>query len=85
MFAAQIEVLRTHFDIEPHEVALETFPLFALFDPALRVTSVFPRMDFTRPGRVDPQEIVRVIQEHGCTHMFGSPALLDRVGRYAEK
>jgi len=85
MFAAQIEVLRTHFDIEPHEVALETFPLFALFDPALRVTTVFPRMDFTRPGKVDPQEIVSVIQEHGCTHMFGSPALLDRVGRYAEQ
>lgn len=85
MFRAQIELLRNQFGISPGETALATFPLFALFDPALRVTTVFPRMDFTRPGRVNPREVLNPIQEHACTHMFGSPALLDIVGRYAEK
>jgi acyl-CoA synthetase (AMP-forming)/AMP-acid ligase II len=84
MFNSQIELMRDQFEIEPGETELATFPLFALFDPALRVTTVFPKMDFTRPGRVDPREILNSIQEHECTHMFGSPALLDRVGRYAE-
>ena len=83
MFTAQAELLRQAFDIQAGEVDLATFPLFALFDPALRMTTVFPKMDFTRPGSVDPRQIVRSINELQVTHMFGSPALLDRVGRYA--
>ncbi len=83
MFSAQAELLRRAFDIRAGEVDLATFPLFALFDPALRMTTVFPEMDFTRPGSVDPRRIVGLIDELRVTHMFGSPALLDRVGRYA--
>lgn len=83
MFSAQAELLRRAFGIRPGEVDLATFPLFALFDPALRMTTVFPKMDFTRPGSVDPRGIVTLIDELRVTHMFGSPALLDRVGRYA--
>ena len=84
MFSAQADLLRGHFGIQPGEVDLATFPLFALFDAALGMTTVFPEMDFTRPGRVDPSRIIRPIQEHSVTHMFGSPALLDRVGRFGE-
>ncbi len=84
MFQAQADLLRDHFGIEPGEIDLATFPLFALFDPFMRVTTVFPEMDFTRPGRVDPRKIIDSIQRHKVTHMFGSPALLDRVGQYGE-
>jgi acyl-coenzyme A synthetase/AMP-(fatty) acid ligase len=48
------------------------------------MTTVFPKMDFTRPGSVNPEEILGPIEKYGVTHMFGSPALLDRVGRYGE-
>lgn len=82
MFSAQAELLRSAFDIRPGEVDLATFPLFALFDPALRMTTVFPKMDFTRPGSVNPRHITGLIEERRVTHMFGSPALLNRVGRY---
>lgn len=82
MFLAQAELLRTTYDIREGEIDLATFPLFALFDPALRMTTVLPAMDFTRPGRVDPRNIIGPIRDLGVTHMFGSPALLDRVGRY---
>jgi acyl-CoA synthetase (AMP-forming)/AMP-acid ligase II len=84
MFSAQAGLLRDHFGIEPGEIDLATFPLFALFDPFLRVTTVFPEMDFSRPGSVDPRKIIDPIQKHKVTHMFGSPALLDRVGRYGQ-
>jgi acyl-coenzyme A synthetase/AMP-(fatty) acid ligase len=84
MFSAQAELLRDHFGIEPGEIDLATFPLFALFDPFMRVTTVFPEMDFSRPGTVDPLKILYPIQKHKVTHMFGSPALLDRVGRYGK-
>jgi len=38
-------------------------------------------MDFTRPGSVDPQKIISAITSHKVTTMFGSPALINRVGR----
>ncbi len=85
MFSSQVSLLRDHFRIEPGEIDLATFPLFALFDPALGMTTVFPKMDFTQPGHVDPLNIITPIQRYKVTHMFGSPALLDRVGRYGER
>jgi acyl-CoA synthetase (AMP-forming)/AMP-acid ligase II len=81
-FAAQVEAIRDAYDIKPGEVNLPTFPLFALFDPALGMTTVVPDMDPTRPARVDPRNIIEPIREHGVTIMFGSPALLDTVGRW---
>ena len=85
MFAAQARLLQRHFSIQPGEVDLATFPLFALFDPAMRVTSVFPEMDFTKPGCANPAVITTTIKRHRVTHMFGSPALLDRLGGYGER
>jgi acyl-CoA synthetase (AMP-forming)/AMP-acid ligase II len=79
MLNAQVELLQKHHGIAEREVSLATFPLFALFDPAMGVTSVIPEMDFTRPGKVNPENIIRPVREHSVTHMFGSPALLKRV------
>ncbi len=81
-FRAQIEEIRRTFDIRPGEIDLPTFPLFALFDPALGMTAVIPDMDFTRPAKVDARKIIETIENQGVTNMFASPALLDRVGRY---
>lgn len=81
-FNAQVAAIREAYGIEPGEVNLPTFPLFALFDPALGMTTVVPEMDPTRPARVDPRKIIAPIIEHGVTIMFGSPALLDTVGRW---
>jgi acyl-coenzyme A synthetase/AMP-(fatty) acid ligase len=81
MFAAQVEQLRALFDIKEGEVSLATFPLFGLFDVALGQTVVIPDMDFTRPGMVDPMAIIVPVQKYRVHQLFGSPALLDRVGR----
>jgi acyl-CoA synthetase (AMP-forming)/AMP-acid ligase II len=81
-FSAQVEALRRVYGIAPGEIDLPTFPLFALFAPALGMTAVIPEMDFTRPGSVNPRKIIGAITRHGVTTMFGSPALIDRVGRY---
>ena len=85
MFSSQVALLRNSFQIEAGEIDLATFPLFALFDPALGVTTIFPEMDFTRPAQVDPRQIITPIQKYKVTHMFASPALLDRVARYGER
>ncbi len=82
MFDAQVRCIRATYGIAPGEVDLPTFPLFALFDPALGMTAVLPDMDFRFPARADPATLVRALTTHRCTNMFGSPALLDRLGRY---
>lgn len=85
IFRAQVELLRSTYGIEAGEVDLCTFPLFALFAPALGMTSVVPEMDFTSPGRVDPRKILGAIEDFGVTNLFGSPALIRRVGDYGAK
>ena len=82
IFDAQIQLIKTQFRIEPGEVDLPTFPLFALFAPALGMTAVIPDMDPTRPGFVNPIRIGEAIVNQGITNMFASPALLNRVGSY---
>ena len=84
-FDTQVRLLRDHFKIEPGEIDLPTFPLFALFDPALGITAVIPEMDPTRPAMVDPTKIIEAICDQGVTHMFGSPALLRRVATYGHE
>lgn len=84
MLSAQIELLRELYHIEAGQVSVPTFPLFGLFDLALGLTCVIPKMDFTRPGSVDPREILGQVARHRAQQLFGSPALIDRVGRYAE-
>ncbi len=83
-FAAQVELVRDSYGIQPGEVDLPTFPPFALFDPALGMTTVIPPMDFTRPARVDPAMLVSLIQEYGVTNLFGSPALMNTLTRHLE-
>ena len=62
-----------------------TNPLFALFGPALGMTAIIPDMDPTRPAQVDPAKIVEAIENFGVTNMFGSPAVIRRVGRHGEQ
>ncbi|HIF50274.1 MAG TPA: peptide synthase [Thiotrichaceae bacterium] len=83
-FTAQVDALKQLYNIQPGEIDLATFPLFALFSPALGMTSIIPMMDFTKPGSVDPKNIIDAITQYKCTNMFGSPALLNRVGKWAE-
>jgi acyl-CoA synthetase (AMP-forming)/AMP-acid ligase II len=85
IFDAQIARIKTQYGIAIDEIDLPTFPLFALFDPALGMTAVIPDMDPTRPAAVDPTKIIEAINDHGVTNMFASPALLDRVGKYGKQ
>lgn len=84
-FTAQVGLLKRSFKIEPGEVGLSTFPPFALFDPALGMTTVVPRMDPSRPADAAPEHLVKVINDFQVTSVFGSPALLNNLSRYCEQ
>lgn len=62
---------------------MPAFPLFALFNVALGVTSAIPPLDPTRPAACDPAAIVRFMRDQRVTSTFGSPAIWDKVTRYA--
>lgn len=83
-FSAQLEMIRESFEFSPGEINMPTFPPFALFNPALGMSSIIPDMDATKPASVKPQNIIGPIKQFGITNMFGSPALIDKVGRYGE-
>ena len=83
-FVAQIDLLRRAFDIAPGGVDLPTFPPFALFDPALGLTSVIPDMDPTRPARADPRRLLDAMQRFGVDRLFGSPALMEVLARHGQ-
>jgi acyl-CoA synthetase (AMP-forming)/AMP-acid ligase II len=81
-FLAQVQLLKDTLGIQPGERDLCTFPLFALFAPALGMSAVIPDMDFTRPKDVDPEKIAEAIHNFGISNMFGSPALIKTVAQY---
>lgn len=83
-FLAQIALLREAFGIEAGGVDLPTFPPFALFDPALGLTSIIPDMDPTRPAKADPRTLHAAIRRFGVTQLFGSPALMRVLAEHGE-
>ena len=84
-FVAQVEMLGTAFGIAPGGIDLPTFPPFALFDPALGLTSIIPDMDPTRPAKADPRKLHAAITRFGVTQLFGSPALMQVLAAHGEK
>ena len=85
MLTAQAAMLKEYFHIEPGFYSVPTFPLFALFDVALGLTIVIPRMDFTKPAKADPAMLSGLINGYKAVQLFGSPALIDNLSRYGER
>jgi acyl-CoA synthetase (AMP-forming)/AMP-acid ligase II len=84
IFAAQVRMLKAIYGIEPGEVDLCTFPLFALFGPALGMTCVVPEMNPSRPSTIDPAKAVAAIEKFRVTNLFGSPAVIRRLADYGK-
>jgi len=87
MFDAQVRLIRETYAIQPGEIDLPLLPIFALFNPALGMTTIVPEIDPRRPAEVDPVKIVRAIRQENVTNSFGSPTLWRKIGDHcvAEK
>ncbi|TXH68176.1 MAG: peptide synthase [Lysobacteraceae bacterium] len=83
-FVAQIAMMREAFAMTPGGIDLPTFPPFALFDPALGLTSIIPDMDPTRPANADPRKLHAAIGRFGVDQLFGSPALMRVLTEYGK-
>ena len=81
-FKAQVELIREVYGAGPDHIDMSAFPLFALFAVILGMPSVIPKMDFTRPAKVNPENIIRPILDKNISFSFGSPALWRTVSAY---
>ncbi|MFZ5496417.1 MAG: fatty acid CoA ligase family protein [Verrucomicrobiota bacterium] len=79
MFDAQVRLVRDAYGIRPGEVDLPMLPIFALFNPALGMTTIVPELDPSRPASLDPAKIVQAIRQEGVTNSFGSPTLWRKI------
>ena len=85
MFDAQIELIRSTYRIAPGEVDMPMLPVFALFNPALGMTTVTPLLDPTKPASADPAPIVAALISERVTNSFGSPAIWARIADHCDR
>ena len=85
MFDAQVGLIRDTYGIAAGEVDLPMLPIFALFNPALGMTTIVPEIDPTRPAQVEPARIVQAIRQENVTNSFGSPTLWHKIAAYCHE
>jgi acyl-CoA synthetase (AMP-forming)/AMP-acid ligase II len=85
MFDTQVSEIQSMYGIEPGGVDLACFPLFALFNSAMGVTTVLPEMDFSRPATADPRKLLTAANDWQVTQAFASPAVWRVVSDHCAK
>ena len=81
-FSAQLDLLQETFNISEDEIDLPAFPLYAIIDALLGVTSVIPDVTFPVPGNTDPKKVFYAIEKFKVTNMFASPVVLDILANF---
>ncbi len=76
---AQRDQLRGLYGIGPDDSLVAAFAPFALYGPALGITSVVPDMDVTRPGTLDAARLAAAVSAVDASLVFASPAALANV------
>jgi acyl-CoA synthetase (AMP-forming)/AMP-acid ligase II len=84
MFDTQVQEIQSHYGIEPGGVDLGCFPLFALFNAAMGVTTVLPEMDFSRPAAADPEKLLAAANDWHVSQAFASPAVWRELSSHCE-
>jgi acyl-CoA synthetase (AMP-forming)/AMP-acid ligase II len=85
MFETQVAAIQSMYGIEPGGVDLACFPLFALFNSAMGVTTVLPKMNFSRPAAAKPRDLLAAANDWKVTQAFASPAVWRVVSEYCAK
>jgi olefin beta-lactone synthetase len=81
-FHAQIDMISSHYGVEPGRKDLSGFPLFGLFNAVMGTSTILPDMDPTRPASAIPTRLLDAIEQWEIDQSFGSPALWTRVGEH---
>ena len=82
---AQREIVRGTFGIQPDDRLVAAFAPFALFGPALGITSAVPDMDISKPGTLTSRALADAVSSIDATLVFAAPAALRNIVRTASK
>ncbi len=82
---AQLDMLVETFNISSDEIDLPAFPLYALIDALIGVTSIIPDITFPIPGKTDPEKVLNAIRKFNVTNMFASPVVLDILAKFQKQ
>ncbi|MBX7143875.1 MAG: alpha/beta fold hydrolase [Oligoflexia bacterium] len=82
MVKSQLGIFKNVFGLGSPQKDLPLLPIFSLFGVAAGVCSVFPPMDTAKPLSLNPEKIVKVIQDIGISVSFGSPTLWHKIAEY---
>ena len=85
IFEQQVFEIQRQYQIKAGDVDLTGFPLFALFNAAMGVTTITPDMDASRPAKLDPRKFIESLGDYRVTQSFGSPAIWNRVVTHCER
>jgi olefin beta-lactone synthetase len=84
MFDTQAAEIERQYGITPGGADLACFALFGLFNSAMGVTTVFPRMNFSRPASADPKRLLAAANDWQVSQAFASPAVWERLSRHCQ-
>ena len=84
-FLAQINCLKTSFNIENGEVDMPLLPVFSLFNPIFGMTTVVPEINPAKPSKLNTKKVIEAIELCSVTNTFGSPRLWWKLVKYCEK
>ena len=82
---AQRDIVREIFSIQNDDRLVAAFAPFALYGPALGITSAVPDMDVTKPGTLTSRALADAIASIDATLVFAAPAALRNIVRTASK
>ncbi|MCB0309822.1 MAG: alpha/beta fold hydrolase [Bdellovibrionales bacterium] len=82
VLASQLKILRDSFGMASGCKDLPLLPIFSLYNLALGVCSVFPPLNPAKPLELDPDKLVRIINDLGIDYSFGSPTLWNKISEY---
>ena len=80
---AQRDALATLYGITASDRLVAAFAPFALYGPALGITSTIPDVDVTKPGTLTVRALATAVGSVNGTIVFASPAALANVNRTA--
>ena len=84
-FDGQIRALKETFGMQEGEVDMTTLPIFALFNPALGITTVMPEINPSTPAKASARSLVKTLLDFEVTTTFASPVIGRKIANWCEQ
>ena len=78
----QIKLLKEMTPLRNKGFLLALFPLFLIYAPIMGTPVVWPKVNLSKPVKIDPKQIIEIFQRFPVDLTFGSPVIWKRMVSY---